>query len=182
MGFIAQPKLNGSCGVLFIGDNKAKLMNRHKAQFARLHKIPTEELIALQKEKGWTVLVGEYMNKSQRGVDRKIFNEKFVIFDIMVHNGEHMIGSSFAERQLLLDTLYPKKSYDNWIDKISANIFRVKNIDHDIEKAWKKIIEVEMYEGMVFKKPTGKLDIGVREVNNTLWQSKIRKPTKNYAY
>jgi len=39
-----------------------------------------------------------------------------------------------------------------------------------------------MIEGFVLKKPSGKLESGLREKNNMGWQLKIRKPTKNYQY
>jgi hypothetical protein len=39
-----------------------------------------------------------------------------------------------------------------------------------------------MYEGLVMKRPTGTLETGMREANNTGWQVKVRKATKNYEY
>jgi hypothetical protein len=49
-------------------------------------------------------------------------------------------------------------------------------------ESWKKLVSVEMYEGLVFKKPSAKLDVGYKPANNTGWQVKVRKPTKNYSY
>lgn len=180
LGFIAQPKLNGSCGVLFTDGKNFKFMNRHKASFAKIN-VPEKELASLGKGPGWTVLVGENLNKSQRGTDKKVFNNKFVIFDILVHKGTHLIGTTFEQRQKLLDKLYKTTPHDNWISKISENVFRVHNIEN-AETQWKDITAVEMYEGFVLKKKHGKLDIGFRKENNMSWQVKIRKPTKNYSY
>jgi hypothetical protein len=180
LGFIAQPKLNGSCGVLFTDGKTFKFMNRHKSTFAKIN-VPGTELNSLCKGKGWTVLVGENLNKSQKGADKKIFNNKFVIFDILVHKGTHLIGTTFEQRQKLLDKLYKTTPHDNWISKISENVFRVHNIEN-AETQWKDITAVEMYEGFVLKKKFGKLDIGFKKENNMSWQVKIRKPTKNYSY
>ena len=127
------------------------------------------------------VLVGEYMNKSQRDGLGKIFDGKFVIFDILVYGGEYLLGSTFAQRQQLLDQLYLGNSYDSWMDRINDTVFRARCIS-SFSKSWKKVVDVGMYEGFVLKKPAAKLDTGYSEANNTGWQVKIRKPTKNYSY
>ena len=182
MGYIAQPKLNGSCGVLFVGQGSCKMMGRHNNSFAR-ELIDKSHLQQLQKGPGFTVLVGEYMNKSQKDGNRKLFNSCFVIFDILVHNGKHLINSTFQERQDLLDKVYGTgKDYDGYINYISPSIYRVNNFTSDFVTLFNKIINTEMYEGVVLKRPQGKLENGIREANNTGWQLKIRKPTKNYKY
>ena len=89
LDFIAQPKLNGSCGVLFTDGKQFKFMTRHNTPFTK-NLIPENELKSLSKGKGWTVLVGEHMNKSQKDSGKKIFNHKFVIFDILVHEGKQL--------------------------------------------------------------------------------------------
>jgi ATP-dependent DNA ligase len=122
------------------------------------------------------------MNKSQKDSGKKIFNHKFVIFDILVHEGKQLIGSTFEERQKLLSKLYKTTSHDKWISKISENVFRANNFSNNLEAEWKEITTVEMYEGFVFKKKTGTLTAGHKKENNMGWQLKIRKPTKNYSY
>jgi ATP-dependent DNA ligase len=181
MGMWAQPKLNGSCSLLFTDGNETVFMNRHQKRFSR-ELLDKEELKRLHVGKGWTVLVGEYMNKSQRGPDRKVFNAKFVIFDILVYEGEYLIGSTFRERQELLDRVYLSTPHDEWLDRISENIYRVHNFKVENDKRWQNLVKIEMYEGMVFKKPDGKLGTGYSGANNTGWQVKVRKPTRNYSY
>jgi len=182
MGFIAQPKLNGSCGVLFLkSSTEAKLMGRHKNTFAR-ETLSKEDLGSLHRGSGFTVLVGEYLNKSKKG-----FNGKpmigFVVFDILVHNGKHLINSTFQERQDLLDSLYsPIGSFDDYVYPIGPSTYRVKNFVNNFDNTWKSIVNIDVYEGFVLKRPDGKLDNGLRESNNTGWQLKIRKPTLNYKY
>lgn len=181
MGLWAQPKLNGSCSLVFTDGIDVVFMNRHYTQFAKDH-LDREELKKLHRGTGWMVLVGEYMNKSQKGPDNKLFNLKFVIFDILVFNGNYLINSTFRERQEILDTIYINAPYDEWLDRISENTFRVHNFKKESEKTWKNIIKIEMYEGLVFKKPDGKLGTGFSESNNAGWQVKVRKPTCNYSY
>lgn len=183
MEFIAQPKLNGSCGVLFLdGMGTARLMGRHNNDFTRVI-IPKEHLQALHRGAGWMVLVGEYMNKSQKDSKNKLFNATFVIFDIIVYNGRHLIGSTFQERQDILDTIYPnREAFDEYISYISPSTYRVNNFLSGFDSLFKNIINTQMYEGFVLKRPSGILENGLREANNTGWQLKIRKPNKNYSY
>ena len=180
LGFIAQPKLNGSCGVLFTDGERVIFMNRHKSPFAK-YSIPQEELKKLHRGEGWLVLVGEHMNKSQKDGKKKLFNGKFVIFDILVYSGQHLVGTTFSQRQELLDQLYETQPFDTWISQISSSIFRVNNLQN-AEEHWENLTQTGMYEGYVFKRKDGKLDLGFNSGNNSGWQIKIRKPTKNYSY
>lgn len=186
MGFIAQPKLNGSCGVLFLdGFGGARLMGRHNNDFARVT-IDKVDLKTLHRGAGYMVLVGEYMNKSQKDGNKKLFNDTFVIFDIVVYGGKQLIGSTFLERQELIEKLYPSyshdKHFDDYIQYVSPSVYRVNNFTSNFNSLFGKIVTTQMYEGFVLKRPDGKLENGLREANNTGWQLKIRKPTKNYKY
>jgi ATP-dependent DNA ligase len=141
-----------------------------------------EDLGKLHRGNGYTVLVGEYMNKSQKDGKNKVFSG-FVIFDILVHNGKHLINSTFQERQDLLDSLYPPQlDYDEFIYSVGPSTYRVKNFTSNFEKLFKVITTTQMYEGFVLKRGNGKLENGLREANNVGWQCKVRKPTKNYQY
>lgn len=187
MGFIGQPKLNGSCSELFTNSSlhtdssHMRFMGRHQETFAR-ELIPREDLAALHKGQGWQVLVGEYMNKSKKDGNGKTFNGCLVLFDILVHKGQYLTGTNFLERQELLDTLFPTSPYDKWIDQVSKNVYRVKNFKSNFVILYNEIVQIDMYEGWVLKRPSGILEAGLRPGNNTGWQLKIRKPTKNYSY
>lgn len=183
LGFVAQPKLNGSCSELYTDGKLLDFTTRHKKPFSNKLLINDDEFLSLHRGNGWIVLAGEYMNKSQRGTDGKVFNGKFVIWDMLVYNGEHLLGSTVEERLDLLSDIYPVTSHDGWIGQISENTFRALTIQPDhFSSAWKELIGTQMYEGMVFKKKTGKLGLGFNANNNTGWQVKVRKPTKNYSY
>lgn len=182
MGFIAQPKLNGSCAVLFTDGATVKVMGRHNNTLSR-ELIDKDHLRRLHKGSGWLVLVGEYMNKSQRDSRKKLFNGVFVIFDILVYNSQHLVRTTFSERQNLLDKLYGEgEDYDDFLTHLSPFVYRVKNFTSDFEKLWNRATSTEMYEGFVIKRPSGILENGLRENNNTGWMVKIRKSTKNYSY
>jgi len=181
-GYFGQPKLNGSCAELYTDGNLLDFMTRHKKPFSNKLLITDEEFKSIHTGKGWIVLTGEYMNKSQKGPNRKVFNGKFVIWDILVYEGKHLKNTTALERQVLLEKLYPTSYHDGWIGKVTENIFRVHNIFNNFHEKWKELVKIDMYEGMVFKKETGKLELGFNANNNTSWQLKIRKPTKNYSH
>ena len=180
-GFIAQPKLNGSCCVVITDGQTVKVMGRHN-NFLTREIVPKEDLRRLHRGAGWMVLVGEYMNKSQRCSNRKPFTG-FVIFDILAINGKHLIGTTFMGRQELLEKHFPYgNSFDEYISNISPSVYRVHNFVSNFDVMFKSIVSVEMYEGFVLKRPDGRLENGLREANNTGWQLKIRKPTRNYRW
>ena len=178
---LAQPKLNGSCAIIFIKGDEFRYFGRHQNEHLTGFKLKINDLRVLNCQNDqWNVLVGEYMNKSQNGIDGKVWNHKFVIFDILVHNGEYLLGTTLQERITLLDNLFGTVSENEYLYKINENVYRVKTFSDDYLNRWTKITQIGMLEGLVLKKPNAKLDRGLSEKNNTLWQSKCRKPTKNY--
>lgn len=131
--YIAQPKFNGDCTVLFTNGIVAHVYNRHKEQFKKPLKIwdGTRPFVvddgsgakppiktgwtSLHREtlngvnNKWMILVGEYMAKSKNNERGERWNDKFVIFDIIAYDGMQLIGKTFRERIELLDKLYGKE-------------------------------------------------------------------------
>ena len=180
MGFIGQPKLNGSAGVIFSTPLSAKMMNRHHKAFAK-SLLNEKDLQTIHTGSGYQVLIGEYMNKSKKD-KHGTFNGVFVIFDILVHNGIYLTGKTFQERSDLISRLYPGSYHDGFIEKINDKFYKVKNFKSNFTALYEEIIKIDMYEGWVLKKPQSKLESGFHPGNNKGWQLKIRKPTKNYSY
>ena len=181
MGYWGQPKMNGSCGNLFLGPGHTKLMGRHNNLFAR-EIISRQDLQMLHRGSGPMILVGEYLNKSQKDHKGKVIIG-FAIFDILVYNGQYLLGTTFQERQELLDSLYtPLSEYDEFLWCIGPSSYRVKNFTSNFNKHCDYLIKAEVYEGWVMKNPNAKLESGYRSVNNTKWQIKCRKSTRNYKY
>lgn len=177
-----QPKMDGSFSILATDGKELHFMNRHKEEFSNRLLITPEELRSMHRGTGWIYLVGEYMNKSKKGANGKTFNGKFVLVDILVYEGKWLVGKTFEERQALLDKVYSSEEFDGWIEKISDNCFRALNIKENLTEKWKELVKIDMYEGMVYKRANAKLETSFKEKNNTGWQLKIRKPTKNYSY
>jgi len=179
--YLCEPKLDGSNCTLYIGMKSFSQRNRHQGTITNF-KMDEKEILNLQKGKGEIVLVGEYMNKSKKGTDGKLFNKKFVIFDILVYEDMYLVGTTFEERYELIKSIYELKEYDDYLFQISENVFFVKSFKDKFEKRFNSIIKVDMLEGFVLKRKNAKLERGTRQKNNVNSQLKVRKPTLNYQF
>ncbi len=180
---IAQPKLNGSNCVIFTNGEKSVVMNRHNQRLTNFQLSDSEIKDIYRGNGGWTILNGEYLNKSKSDETGQTFNHKFVIFDILAFDGEYLVGKTFEERVLLLDSLYGTVDSDkNYLYSISANVYRVKSYQDDFKNLYDKITPIDMIEGLVLKRKSARLEVGTSENNNIKSQLKCRKPTKNYKF
>ena len=178
---IAQPKLNGSNAVIFFNGRDVFVYNRHGQRLTNFD-ISKDELMTLY-DGGWLVLNGEYLNKSKKDETGDTFNHKLIIFDILVHKSNYLLGLTFSERVKLLDSLYgTKDSEKSYLYSITPNIYRVKSYTNGFKSIFDEFIKIDMVEGLVCKRKSGRLEVGTTENNNTRSQIKFRKPTKNYKY
>jgi hypothetical protein len=179
--FLAQPKLNGSCCELFISPDQIIQKGRHNNTLTNF-RLTNTEIRNVFGNIGWNVVVGEYMNKSKNDENGDVFNHKFVIFDQIVFQNDYVLDSTFDERVKILKEIYKPIDETEFLYKISENIWMVKTFYNDFEKVWDELVKIDMYEGLVMKRKSGKLEIGNREKNNTKTQLKCRKSCKNYPY
>jgi len=177
----AQPKMNGACTVVFIKGDEIRYFGRHKNENISNFKLTPDDLKVLNcGNDNWNVIVGEYMNKNQNGVDGKPWNHKFVIFDILVYNGDYLLDSTFEERVQLLDKIFGTIDENEYLYKITDKIFRVKTFYDNFLERWNEIVKIGMLEGLVLKKRYQKLTRGLVPLNNL--SHKCRKITKNYSF
>ena len=181
--FMAEPKFNGDNGEIYFNKTEFIPMNRYGEKLSKYNLKPNE-MRKLFNNKGWNCINGEYMGKSQKDEFGDVFNHKFVIFDILVLDGEYLLGTTFEERWLMLYNRFKGKfiGENEYSYQITENIWLVKVWYDDFENIWNRIILIPMIEGMVIKKREAKLLIGNSEINNHLSMFKTRKPTKNYSY
>lgn len=188
--FIAQPKYNGTCCCVFISKDELVVMNRHRGEItSRYDHI---DLKGLHRGEGWMVLCGEFLNKNKKGEDGTPFNLKFVIWDILVFDGQYLIASTLEERLQLIESLYPCSSMLVGKDKMESykhlcctkhqNVYRAPSYEKNFDKLYQSIVSTDLYEGLVLKRKSAKLSYGLQEKNNNEWQIKCRKPTLNYKF
>jgi len=181
---IGQPKMNGSNCVIFTNGDTYRVMGRHN-QILTNFELSKSELSELYKpvDNGWLVINGEYLNKSKLDETGKVFNHKLVIFDILVLNSNHLIGSTFVNRIETLDNLYGTNECEkDYLYQYTDNIYRVKSYESDFVDLYKKLIQIDVVEGIVFKRKNARLEMGTTENNNAKSMIKARKPTKNYKF
>jgi hypothetical protein len=178
---VAQPKFDGSCTGMFFNPEKFRVMNRHNQPLSTF-KLKKEEITGLIKNDGWNVIYGEYMNKSKKDEFSKLFNNKYVIFDILVHDDNYLVDSTFKERIDLMYDLFPVIDENEYSYKISDNVYLVKTFYEGFEDLWTKFTKIEMIEGLVMKRLSGKLEMGLRESNTMSSQVKCRRETKNFQF
>ena len=180
---IAQPKLNGSNCLIFTNGVKHIAMNRHNGRLTNFQ-LKDDEVKELYKGTGgWTILNGEYLNKNKQDENRKAFNHKFVIFDILVNDGDYLVGKTFEERITLLDTMFGQNECEKiYLYGISENVYRVKTYENQFNMLYDTLTPIDLIEGLVLKRKTARLEMGTSELNNVKSQIKCRKETKNYKY
>jgi len=179
---IGQPKMNGSNAVIFMNGKDVHFYNRHNQRMTNVQ-LGKDELLKLYSGEGWMVINGEYMNKSKSDENGQVFNHKLVIFDTLVHNGTYLLGTTFQDRLNLMDNLFGKnESEKTYLYSITENIYRVKSYTSNFKEMFEELIKIDMVEGLVMKRKSGKLEIGNTENNNTKSQIKFRKATKNYKF
>lgn len=179
---VAQPKFNGSNCTLYLQAAEFTVGNRHQGTIGNF-KLKAPEILKLHTgSKGFRVVVGEYMNKSKKDATGKVWNDKFVIFDILVNDGVHLIGSTYEERLELLHDIYTTRAYNEYVDQITENCFLIKTFEGNFTALYNEVVKVDMLEGLVLKTKKAKLENGVSERNNQGWQLKARKSTKNYNF
>lgn len=180
---ISQPKLNGSNATIYTNGVEVFTMNRHGDRLTRVE-IKSEEILSLYKGTGgWSAFNGEYMNKSKYDENKKLFNHKFVIFDILINDGDYLISKTVEQRIELLDQMFGQNdSEKDYLYSVSDNIYRVKSYDNKFNMIYDKFVQVDMLEGLVLKRKNARLETSGSELNNTKWQIKCRKPTLNYKF
>ena len=183
--YVGQPKLNGSNTSVTISESGAIPKERHNTFFS----IPPKfDFKSLHRGNGFMCLTGEFMNKSKKDNTGMPFRG-FCIWDIVAYNNKILVGSTIEERISLLNKLYPSKDAIKTKEGITylfktdvQDIYKVNNFYNDFSEIYDKISKVDMVEGFVLKRKSGKLEMMTREQNNVGWSVKVRKPTSNYKF
>lgn len=176
--FISQPKLNGSCCEIYTGVNPIK-KGRHNNILSSF-KISDNEIKNIFGT-NINLIIGEYMNKSKNS-EYGLFNNKFVIFDQLIFDGDYLLHSTFQERLNIIKDLYKPISETRYLYRLSQNIYMVKTFYNNFFKIWDDITKIDMYEGLVLKKKNARLQRGIKEKNNVNTMIKARKPCKLYEF
>lgn len=189
--WIAQVKLNGTCNVISVSPNNVvDARNRHFDIDNGQHKLwaPSEKTEVAFKNlprpnKGWYVFVAELMHSKVAGGPK----DTNYIHDILVADGEYLVGKTFEERQAILRSLFPdideSKSTVAY-HVIDKHTWLARNhIGVDFALLYEEVISEPGYEGLVVKNPAAKLRLcSKKERVNADWQVKCRRGNKLYGF
>jgi len=182
LGWVAQVKKNGTCNLIAVSPEKQIFcMTRHNEPHKQWapNKESTEPFNVLPG-KGWYLFVAELMNNKVSGIKNINY-----INDILASDGEHLVGTTFRERQKLIYSLF-NASKGTETDShyiVHPNLWIAKNHEGTDFKALFDTLEHNVDdEGLVIKNPNAKLALGSNKTANSGWMVKVRKLTKNYGF
>lgn len=181
-GMDAQLKKNGTGTILNVTpERKLKVMRRENTE----HKLwsPSEHTIAPFLNlpgTGWYVFVAELLHSKVKGL-----RDINYINDLLVRDGEYLVGTTFADRQKMLTELFPDvvPSMDGNYDVIDEHTWLARTYQPgaNYRKLFDNLTRPDD-EGLVLKDPKAKLALCLRENSNSAWQRKCRKPHANYGF
>lgn len=174
-GYVAQIKKNGTNTVIFVQGPNVIFKTRHNDN----HKAwsPTPEIIkffADQDFSKWQVFCAELLHSKVSGIRHQLY-----VYDQIVEDGLHLVGTTFEERSLNLQSKWQGKDEQDQT-RIHPNISIANNFAGDFNKLFENLKPED--EGLVLKKATGKLKLCYRADANQGWQVKTRIPHKNYSF
>lgn len=188
------------------GKGNIELWNRHAERF-RTYTAPDWlkdqlELVAgalgLPSDQ-WHLLDGGLLDQKHQAI-----KDTIVIWDILVKNGEQLLGTTYQERyNILYNSISTEETY--WythpkhepIDfgiKLADNIILARQYDAtDWDNLWNMVHTINapystkndvkpILEGVVLKDPNGQLAMGYKEKNNTDWMVKSRITTGRHRF
>ena len=198
--WIAQYKYNDSrCIIKQCENGDIQLWNRHAERF-RAYTAPPE-LLQQAKEVFHKLGCTTYSLLDGGLLDQKhpAIKDKIVIWDILVHNGTHLLGTKYQERYTKILNVSNEET-QKYIDKSGTHYEIGKNITQDIfiptnntqdnwENMWNTIDKINkpypnnpLIEGLVYKNLNGLLQMGYKEENNTDWSYKSRVKTGRHNF
>ncbi len=204
VGWNWQYKINDSrCLIKYLPDGTVELWNRHAERF-RSYTCPDWLESQLLATRDHLELASSELHILDGGLyDQKhaAVKDTICIWDILVKNGMHLLGTTYQERfnQIAKGTSpwnYSHESYNSPIQfgrnyPSTPNVFHLEmNPGGSPQAAWDIVHEVNapfdenspLLEGMVFKNPNGKLEMGMREKNNETWLCRTRVKTGRHPF
>jgi hypothetical protein len=200
-GWYAQLKYNDKRTVFSIEHGKAEIFNRHhtKHKTYNLSEELRDEIVQAAVVFGLDTDQWNYLDGGLLHGKHKLMKDTFVIWDILVRNGDWLLNTTYKSRY---DTLAsPRDPFMVDINGTEFN-FGIKITDHifvprlweNYQEAWDYVKKVNdaagwkegqgecLLEGLVVKNPAGRLKPAFKEENNAEWQSRCRIKTGRHKF
>jgi len=173
-GYLAQVKKNGTCTVIFARGLDVTFMTRHNDY----HKQWTPQSNHLRPFQSsnlkYNVFAAELVHNKTKNTKNQIY-----IFDAIVLDGTQLVGTTFAERQAMLHSMFSGKDEGDQT-RVNEFVSVANNFNKRFADVWNSLSDED--EGIVLKKSTGRLEPCFNSSSNCGWQCKTRKSTRNYSF
>lgn len=179
-GYWGQIKKNGTCSILGVGPRGEIYTQSRHGEDHRAWKPSVESLRPFKGTMNgkWRVFVVEVMDAKT-----PLIKDTIYVHDIVVNEGVILEGTTFSERQELLQVIFPNRTEGGLgYEKVTDKVWLAILIKSGFKAIFDSIDDPKVDEGLVLKDPNGKLKSMWRENMNSGWQVKCRKPHKNYSF
>lgn len=178
--WIAQYKKNGTCTLIYVRPDKTIITKtRHRTDHKQW--TPKKEFAAQFSDlpgSGWYVFAGELLHSRTKHIKDTVY-----LFDLLVDDGEYLVGATLRARLDQLRALFPVQA--RAITKghyvVTPTLWIARTIKANFTRIYKELTAKED-EGLVLKDPNAKLKLCVNPKSNSASQVKCRRPTKNYNF
>jgi hypothetical protein len=174
--WIAQVKKNGTNSVIFVSpDKEVTAMGRHNNEHKQWQFTPESSAIfKTLPGRGWYVINAELMHSKVAGI-----RDINYIHDVLVEDGEYLLGSTYAQRysRLLMLFLHKKPSGPISHFILDDHTWLARNHEGSFIDLFNSLDAPED-EGIVLKNMQGHLS----PKNNNGWTVKCRRSHKNFGF
>lgn len=195
LGAWATIKKQGTSNVLHVSpDRHVKAVNRHKGDHKLWAPIPqTHMTFRHLPGTGWYVFCAELMHSKVAGTANTSTGAPLrninYIHDILVADGDYLVGMTYADRQVLLRQLFP-----DTVEPLRGVGYRVIDpytwlavnfMPNPAKPGFDRLfasLTLPEDEGLVLKMPDARLQFCHKEDANDAWQFKCRRPSGNLAH
>lgn len=192
---VAQYKMNGTNDqVVVFPDRRIEHWSRHKVgpngkpnpsgTPKRLdYTLPTalrDEILDFTPKGKFTVYNAELLHAKTTMVKDTLY-----FFDVLVWDGEHLLGVEYGKRHALLMKLLGPRYFPLDLNQENGKLFVAENLTpNQWDEAWQRLQRSPYTEGLVLKRTgaVSRLQLGDREKNNGGYICKCRKANKNSLY
>ena len=204
IGWNWQYKINDSRTLIkYLPNGTVELWNRHAERFRSYHTPEwlEDQLLQTRDHLGLSSSELHILDGGLFDQKHSAIKDTICIWDILVKNGEHLLGSKYSTRfnMIAKGTTPYSFSHETYEAPIkfgigypnAENVFHLEmNPGGTPQAAWETVHKVNapfgenspLLEGMVFKNSDGLLEMGMSEKNNSSWLCRTRVKTGRHPF
>jgi ATP-dependent DNA ligase len=190
--FVLQLKLDDTRNLIIIKPGlEIEMWNRHQERHKAYSK-PHPKLIESIKNLGLDETKYHVFDSLLLHNKNALVKDTVVLIDILVHNSEYLIQTTFKERDELLEKIcgHPKRlEQHSGLElglEVTPLLWKAKSYTTNFQEIFDKFRKVfeggqKIVEGVVLKRLNGRLDYHLN-TDKCKWQIKMRYSKKNYDF